>query len=93
MTSVRLEPAVSWSRVKHSTTEPQSVLHVFRVSDRVRLKPACSATATSHNNEILHEASLTITSQKMNKDCADTQAAWSVPLLFANPEDRLKFWR
>ena len=59
---------------------------VFGVSDKVRLKPACSATETSLKIGILLVASLDMILYK--RGITKTCAGWSTPLLFANPEDR-----
>ena len=67
---------------------------VFGVSDQVILKPACSATETTCNIAISRVTSLDMTlSSKVNNKTKmlirlHSCAGWSVPLLFANPEDR-----
>ena len=53
--------------------------HVFRICDQVRLKPACSATETSKNIEILHATSLTT---KLSKVKSADQNVWMHRLVF-----------
>ena len=68
--------------------------YIFRVSDEVRFKPACSTTETSYKIEISLVASLDMTpSNKGITTKGITKAlirlggcaSWSVPLLFGNP--------
>ena len=62
---------------------------VFGVSNIVRFKQACSATETiARKLEFARSKSRYDTFQKQNNKGADQMAAWSVHLLFANPEDR-----
>ena len=65
---------------------------IFRVSDKVSLKPLFLATETSEKIEISPVASLDmLLSEKqitMTLISLPGHAGWSVPLLFANPEDR-----
>ena len=61
---------------------------VFRVSDKVRFKPACSATETSWKIEISLVASLNmiLSNKQITKALIRLRqcAGWSAPLLFAN---------
>ena len=65
---------------------------VFRVSDKVRFKPACSGTGSSYKIEILLVATLDIILFNKRKTKAlislPRWAGWSAPLLLANPENR-----
>ena len=62
---------------------------VFGVSDKVRFKPACSATETSQKKEISLVASLDMELYKtrITKTLIRLHgcAGWSAPVLFANP--------
>ena len=62
---------------------------VFRVSDKVRYKQACSPTETSYKIEISLVASLDMILSNMGITKAlirlGGHTGWSVPLLFANP--------
>ena len=65
---------------------------VFGISDKARLKPACSELQTSWKSEILLVASLDVipTNKRITKALIRLSgcAGWSAPLLFPNPEDR-----
>ena len=73
-----------------SSVFPRTQYWVRDVSDQVILKPASSATETSHNREISLVASYnTILSNKritkgLIRLCSG--AGWSAPVLFANPQ-------
>ena len=62
---------------------------VFGVSDKMRFKPACSATETSLKIEISLVASLDMVLSKQRSTKALIRlrgwAGWSAPMLFANP--------
>ena len=79
------------------TTFPRSIMSMTRkyhrkpvlgVSDKVRFKPACSATETSLKNESLLVASLDMVLYKTRITKAlirlRVYAGWSAPVLFAN---------
>ena len=62
---------------------------VFGVSDKVRFKPACSATETSYKIEVSLVASLDIllSNKRITKALIRLRgcAGWSAPVLFAKP--------
>ena len=62
---------------------------VYGVSDKVRFKPACSATETSKKYENLLVESLDMIHSKKRLTKALIRlrrcAGWSAPVLFANP--------
>ena len=65
---------------------------VFGVSDKVRFKPACSATETSFKIEISLVSSLDmiLSNKRITKALIRLRrcAGWSAPVLFVNPQDR-----
>ena len=64
----------------------------FRVSDKVRFKPACSAIETSWKIEISLVASkdMILYKKRITKALIRLResAGWSAPLLSTNPKDR-----
>ena len=73
--------------MSHITRKP-----VFRVSDQLRLKPACSATEYSYSLEILKSdrRGIILSRQRTTKVLIRLRkcAGWSAPLLFAHAKNR-----
>ena len=65
---------------------------VFRVSDKVKFKPVCSAVETDKKIEIslVESLEMILSNKQITKALIRLHgcAGWSAPLLFANPEDR-----
>ena len=65
---------------------------IIGVSDKVKFKPVFSAAETSEKIEISPVSSLDmiLSNKRITKALTSLRAcaSWSVPLLFANPEDR-----